>query len=291
MQESYSRRGFIQSGALLAVASAVSGAAPSLAEARPTAAKLSPVRLGIASYTFRNFTRTQLIGFMKQLGTTALNAKDVKDHLPMDPAEETKALADYSAGGIVPHAAGTIYFPKDEDADIRSKFEYCKRAGIRVIVAGDPTPEILPRIEKFVKEYDIRIAIHNHGPEDKVWPSPLTVLKAVKNMDPRMGCCIDVGHTMRTGTDVVQAIHLAGPRLFNMHIKDLADSRSKESQVAVGDGVMPIRGIFEALIATRYKGFVDLEYEIHGDDPMPGVTSSFAYMRGVLAGMGYQSQS
>ena len=100
----------------------------------------SPVHLGLASYTFRNFDRAQLIGFMKQLNVLALNAKDVKDHLPMDPTEEAKALDDYHAAGIQLHAAGTIYFDKDEDADIRSKFEYCKRAGISVIVAGDPAP-------------------------------------------------------------------------------------------------------------------------------------------------------
>ena len=228
-----------------------------------------------------------MIGFLKQLNVLALNAKDVKDHLPADAQQEAAALADYAAAGIQLHAAGTIYFPKDEDADIRSKFEYCKRAGIGVIVAGDPAPDTLPRIEKFVKEYDIRIAIHNHGPEDKLWHSPLDVLKAVKSMDPRMGCCIDVGHTARAGTDVVQAIREAGPRLFNVHMKDLTSFQSKESQVAVGEGIMPVKGIFEALIAMRYKGFVDLEYEIHADDPMPGVISSFAYMRGVLAGLGY----
>ena len=246
-------------------------------------------RLGLASYTFRNFDRAQLIGFMKQLNVLALNAKDVKDHLPMDPLEEAKALKDYRAAGIQLHAAGTIYFPKDEDDDIRSKFEYCKRAGISVIVAGDPAPEILPRIEKFVKEYDIRFAIHNHGPEDKIWHSPLDVLRVVGKMDPRMGCCIDVGHTVRAGTNVVQAINAVGPRLFNMHTKDLTDFQSKESQVAVGDGKMPLLRIFEALIANNYKGFVDLEYEVHADDPMPGVATSFAYMRGVLAGMGYAS--
>jgi sugar phosphate isomerase/epimerase len=222
---------------------------------------------------------------MKQLNVFALNAKDVKDHLPMDPQDEAVALADYTAAGIKLHAAGAIYFPKNEDADIRSKFEYCKRADIGVIVAGDPALETLPRIEKFVKEYDIRIAIHNHGPEDKLWPSPLDVLKAVKGMDPRIGCCIDVGHTVRAGTDVVQAIREAGPRLFNVHVKDLTNFESKESQVAVGDGIMPVRKMFEALIAIKYPGFVDLEYEIHPDDPMPGVIASFAYMRGVMAGM------
>jgi sugar phosphate isomerase/epimerase len=208
----------------------------------------------------------------------------------MDPQEESAALADYAAAGIKLHAAGAISFAKDEDADIRSKFEYCKRAGITVIVAGDPSPETLRRLEKFVKEYDIRLAIHNHGPEDKVWHSPLDVLKAVKSMDPRIGCCIDVGHAARAGTDVVQAIQEAGPRVFNVHMKDLTNFQSKESQVAVGDGLMPVRRMFEALIATKYKGFVDLEYEVYPDDPMPGVIASFAYMRGVLAGMGFASR-
>jgi sugar phosphate isomerase/epimerase len=88
-------------------------------------------------------------------------------------------------------------FPRDEDDDIRRKFEYCKRAGATVIVAGDPAPSTLQRIENFVNEYDIRFAIHNHGPEDKLWHSPLDILKVVHTMDPRIGCCIDVGHTMR----------------------------------------------------------------------------------------------
>jgi sugar phosphate isomerase/epimerase len=291
MKNTFSRRNFVQSGAFIAAASVTSSAVPLFAQPTPAAGKPSPIHLGLASYTFRNFTRAQMIGYMKQLNVTALNAKDVKDHLPMDPQEEAKALADYAAADIKLHAAGTVYFPKDEDDDIRSKFEYCKRAGISVIVSGDPAPETLPRIEKFVKEYDIRIAIHNHGPEDKLWHSPLDVLKAVKNMDPRIGCCIDIGHTVRAGTDVVKAIHEVGPRLYNIHAKDLTSFTSKESQVAVGDGIMPMREIFEALVAVNYKGFVDLEYEVHGDDPMPGAMASFAYMRGVLAGMGYLSHS
>src|SRR6266403_1492257 len=285
MRNTLSRRDFARSGAIAAVALA---AAPSdvfaLTQQLVPAAD-SPIRFGVASYTFRDFTRAQMIAYLKQLNVLALNAKDVKDHLPSDPQQEAAALADYATAGIKLHAAGTIYFPKDEDADIRSKFEYCKRAEIGVIVAGDPAPETLPRIEKFVKEYDIRFAIHNHGPEDKLWHSPLDVLKAVKNMDPRMGCCIDVGHTARAGADVVQSLREAGPRLFNVHMKDLTSFQSKESQVAVGEGAMPVKKIFEALIAMKYQGFVDLEYEIHADDPMPGVIASFEHMRGVLAGL------
>jgi sugar phosphate isomerase/epimerase len=289
-ESAFSRRDFVLSSALVAGACIAPSDVLALAHERTSSDAAPPIRLGLASYTFRNFSRSQLIGFMKQLNVFTLNAKDIKDHLPMDPPREEAALADYAAEGIKLHAAGAIYFAKDEDADIRTKFEYCKLAGISVIVAGDPAPETLPRIEKFVKQYDTRVAIHNHGPEDKLWHSPLDVLKAVKGMDPRIGCCVDVGHTVRAGTHVVQAIHDAGPRLFNVHMKDLTNFESKGSQVAVGDGIMPVREIFEALIATKYTGFVDLEYEIHPDDPMPGVISSFAYMRGVLAGMGFASQ-
>ena len=290
MKGGVSRRSLLLGGAAVALGgtSLARAAGGLIAETSADADESGmPVRLGMASYTFRNFTRAQMIGFMKELNLRDLNAKDVKDHLPMDPAAEAEALADYQAAGIRLHGAGVISLAIDTDEDMRSKFEYVKRAGIRVLVAGDPTPRALPRIEKFAKEYDMRVAIHNHGPEDKLWPSPLTILKAVQGMDPRLGCCIDVGHTVRAGTDVVEAIRAVGPRLFNMHMKDLTDFHDKESQVAVGDGKMPVRHIFEALIAMKYQGFVDLEYEVHADDPMPGVTKSFAYMRGVLAGMGY----
>ncbi len=287
MKNTFSRRNFVQSGALMAAACVATSTSPSFAEALPETGKPSPVKLGICSYTFRNFTRAQMLGYLKELNLTDLNVKDTKDHLPMDPALEAQALADYAAAGIKLHAAGAIYFPTADEKDIRGKFEYCKRAGINVIVAGDPTPESLKWIEKFVKEYDIKIAIHNHGPEDKFFPSPFDVLKAIKGLDPRIGCCIDVGHATRANANLVDAIHATGSRLYDMHIKDLTSFTSRESQVAVGEGIMPVREIFQALIAIKYQGFVDLEYEIHGDNPMPGVIESFGYMRGVLTGMGY----
>src|ERR1035437_1382158 len=259
MKQPFVRRNFIRSGTIIAAASATSGAWHSVAQTSSSEAERSPIKLGVASYTFRNFNRAQMIEYLKQIQVTELNVKNVKDHLPADPAEEAKALEDYTAAGIRLHAAGAIYFAKDEEAEIRDKFEYCKRAGISVIVAGDPTPETLPRIEKLVKEYDIRIAIHNHGPEDKLWPSPLDVLKSLKNIDPRIGCCIDVGHTVRAGADLVQAIHEVGPRLFNVHVKDLTDFQSKGSQVAVGEGIRRWRKVFPGWIPINNKGSVDLE--------------------------------
>jgi sugar phosphate isomerase/epimerase len=282
-----SRRNFLRGGAAVAAASCLP-VSTIAAVTKAGMAKESPIRLGMCSYTLRTMTRAQVIAAMKQLRLTRLNCKDVKDHLPSASLDEEKAaLADYAANGIDVTAVGTVYFK--EPKDFRKNFEYAQAAGVKVIVAGDPTPENLPAIEKLVKEFDIKFAIHNHGPEDKVWPSPLTVLDAVKNMDPRMGSCMDIGHTMRAGTDVVAAIRKVGPRLFDMHAKDLAKPDAKDSQVAVGEGIMPIPEIFKTLIAIGYKGNVDLEYEIFADNPMPGVVESFAYMKGVLAGMGYKA--
>src|SRR5258707_1434455 len=183
MKQDLSRRHFLRAGAMAAAAMSTPAMLSAAASRMPAMGKPSPIKLGLASYTFRNFSRAQMIGYMKQLDVSGLNAKDVKDHLPTDPTLESQAIADYTAADIKLHAAGAIYFLKDEDDDIRAKFEYCNRAGVTVIVAGDPTPASLPRVEKFVKEYDIRIAIHNHGPEDKLWKSPLDILKLVKNMD------------------------------------------------------------------------------------------------------------
>jgi sugar phosphate isomerase/epimerase len=278
------RRSFLRSAA--GFAAVVGVGTSSAAVIAPTPSARPTIRLGIASYTFRTMTRSQLIAVLKKLRVATVNLKDVKDHLPStSPADEDAAIADYVSAGIEITGVGTITFNKDEDNDVRQKFEYAKRAGVKVIVAGNPPIAVLPRIERFVREYDIRIAIHNHGPEDKLWPSPLTVLHAVQHMDSRMGCCIDVGHTMRSGMDVVSAIQKAGPRLFDVHMKDLAVPDAKESQVAVGEGVMPVARIFQTLQKIGYPGQVDLEYEINPEDPTPGVVESIAYMRGVIAGM------
>jgi sugar phosphate isomerase/epimerase len=278
---SFSRRNLLRGGAALAASSLLPNAARAMAPATD-----SPIKLGLASYTFRKFDTAHMIEFAKALKITNLNLKDM--HLPMKPEDQVaKQAADYRAAGFDLTAAGTISFPTYDEADARAKFEYLKAAGIKVMVCM-PAKDVLPKLEKFVKEYDIRLAIHNHGPEDKNFPSPFDVLAAVKGMDPRVGLCIDLGHAMRAGADPVAAIKAAGPRLYDIHIKDLAEHNVKESQVAVGEGMMPVREIFKQLIAQGYKGCVDLEYEIHENDPMPGVIESFAYMRGVLAGMGYK---
>ena len=242
------------------------------------------VKLGIASYSLRKFPLDKALSMMKELHTPYVNFKSV--HVPYEksPQELAELRKQIEAQGFVIVGGGTITFSKDTDDDVRRYFEYAKAAGMPVIV-GTGTAAVMPRVEKFAKQYDIKVAIHNHGTEDKNFPSPYDVLKVVKDMDPRMGLCIDIGHTVRTGTDVVKAVLDAGPRLHDMHIQDLADMSARDSQVAVGEGQLPIPGIFRALETIKYPGYVNLEYEIDADDPLPGMKQSFAYMRGVLAGM------
>jgi len=242
------------------------------------------LKLGVASYSLRNFPRAKAIEMVKALGTPYINLKSV--HLPYEltPDDLAAARREIEAAGLQIVGGGTITFGKDTDDDVRRYFEYAKAAGMPVMVAT-ADPAILPRVERFAKQYDIKVAIHNHGPEDKHFPSPYDVLKQVRTMDPRMGLCIDIGHTVRTGTDVVRAVADAGPRLLDMHAKDLRDLTAKGSQCVVGQGAIAIGAIFEQLQAMRYAGYVNLEYEIDPDDPLPGMQQSFAYMRGVLAGL------
>ena len=242
------------------------------------------VKLGVASYSLRKFPLDKSLEMIKALHTPYVNFKSV--HLPYEKsAAELAALRkDVEAAGFRIVGGGTITFSVDTDDDVRRYFEYAKAAGMPTIV-GTGHPDVMPRVERFAKQYDIKVAIHNHGPEDKHFPSPYDVLKTVRNMDPRMGLCIDMGHTARTGTDIVKAITDAGPRLLDMHIKDLRDPKARESQCIVGEGVLPIADIFNALQATHFAGYACLEYEIDADDPLPGMKQSFAHMRGVLAGI------
>jgi len=272
------RRELIRNGAVLAAASSL--------PVTVFGASASPIKLGQCSYTFRNFKPEQMIGMLHELKITNLNIKQ-DFHLPMQPLSEVPAKAEaYRAAGIHLTDAGAIYFKMDTDEAVRPSFEYLKAAKIGRFV-GAPSREALPRVARFCAEYDVKMGIHNHGPEDHEWPSPYDIQKVIEPMDHRVGYCIDLGHTLRTKTDPVAAIKMAGARLYDVHMKDLSDPMVKESQVAVGDGVMPVRKIFEALVEMKYDGFVDLEYEIKPEDPVPGVQKSFAYMRKVLGEMGY----
>lgn len=283
-----SRREFVSVTAALGLVASNSACARAMSAANALSTARDdgePIpKLGIASYSLRNFTREQAIEMTRSIGARYINFKSV--HLPYDasPAEIATARAQLAAAGLKLVGGGTITFESDTDEGVKKYFDYARAAGMPTIVCTCKPP-VLSRIEKFARQYDIKIAVHNHGPEDENFPSPYDVLKHVKGMDPRMGLCIDLGHTVRAGTDPVQAIADAGPRVLDMHAKDLRDFRSADSQCVVGEGKIPIADVFRQLRTVAYAGYVNLEYEIEPDNPLSGMKQSFAYMRGAVAGL------
>ena len=280
MSDNVSRRELL-GGALLAFASS------SAASAAPAP---EPLKLGVASYSFRKLSRADAIKAMETLKCRYINIKEFHAPIKETEAQWKQARKDFESAGIQILGVGNITMVKEDEGEIRRNFEYAKTLGAPVIVMA-PTAKTAPMIEKFVKEYNIKAAIHNHGPEDKHFPAPMDVIKVVKDMDLRMGLCVDLGHTARTGTTPLDGLKQAtdAKRLHDIHIKDLKDLMAKDSQVAVGEGAMPVPALFSHLIKTGYKGGVMLEYEINADNPVPGMVKSFEYMRGALAGMSKKS--
>lgn len=257
------------------------------AGANASAAKIdgsAGFRLGVATYSLRSFPRPAAIEMLKALQIDTVSLKEFHAKINADPSEWAQARKDFEAAGIRIVSCGNITMTTDTDEAMELNFKYAQALGAEGIVCA-PSALTVPRIEKFVKKYNIKAMIHNHGPEDKHFPSPKSVLDVVKNMDPRMGLCIDIGHTTRTGTDVLAAIKEAGPRLLDFHVKDLRNLMDKDSQCEVGDGAMPIAAMFKLLKQVKYTGNVNLEYEINAKDPLPGMIKSIAYMRGVLAAL------
>jgi inosose dehydratase len=242
------------------------------------------LKVGLASYSFSKLPLDAAIQGIRRVGVNYVSIKDA--HLPMKStaAQRKEVVQKFLAAGITPLSCGVIGLTGDE-AQVRNAFEYARDAGIPTIVCK-PTPESLSMLDKLVKEFNLRLAIHNHGPEDKVWPSPLDVWSAIQKYDERIGVCVDVGHTARCGVDPAQALRTCASRLYDVHFKDLARKGPRSPGAEVGRGVLDVRGMLKALLDIGYSHHVGLEYEKDMADPIPGVAESFGYIRGILASMG-----
>jgi sugar phosphate isomerase/epimerase len=271
---------------LVATGEAASLAQETASDANPNTpgGRPLPLKIGVASYSLRSFTRPQAIAALKELGVRYVTIKDV--HLARtDTPEGIRAgRKEFEDAGLTIMGGGTLTWKEDNEAEIRKDFEYAKHAGFPLMVCS-PAPETLNTLEKLVKEYDIKVAIHNHGPEDKWYPASSDALKLLQGRDARMGVCLDIGHAVRADASIVKAVTDAGPRLLDLHIKDLTDTTNRNSQVEVGKGVLDVVGVFRELVRMKFAGHVSLEYEINAKDPVVGMKESLAYMRGVTAAL------
>lgn len=273
-----SRRGLLK---LTAIACAA-GALPSVVTAADPARKAEPLKIGVATYTFRKFSLDDTIKLISRVGLRYVSIKDF--HMPMkSTAAERKAVTDkFKAAGITPMSCGVITW-KDQDA-ARAAFEYARDAGIPTIVCN-PAPATLATCDKLVKEFDIRLAIHNHGPEDKVWPTPYEAMKAIEALDPRIGVCIDVGHTARAGVDPAEAIVRCKDRLFDIHLKDIHSAQKDGKPIEQGRGALNTRAMISALLSINYSYLAAFEYEKDADDPLAGLAESAGYVNGIVAAL------
>ena len=171
------------------------------------------------------------VAIARQVGLEYICLKSM--HLPLEstPEQIKAAVAKIKQAGTIPYGCGVVNMTKE--AQVQQAFEYAKAAGMNVIVAM-PLPEMLPLVDKLVQKYDVRVAIHNHGPEDKVWPTPEVIMQKIDKLDRRVGLCIDIGHTVRAGVNLLTTTEKYAERLFDLHMKDVDSATAKAHTVVVG---------------------------------------------------------
>ncbi|HMG33060.1 MAG TPA: sugar phosphate isomerase/epimerase, partial [Blastocatellia bacterium] len=241
------------------------------------------LRVGVASYTLRKMPLEAAIKAIQRVGLKYVSIKDF--HLPLNSTlEQRRAVAQkFKDAGITPLSCGNVSMENNE-GEIRQAFEYARDIGLPTIVCS-PHPDSMPILDRMVKEFNIRLAIHNHGPEDKRFPSPYDVWKAVQPHDARIGLCIDVGHTARSKVDPAEAIVKCRARLYDMHFKDIASLDPKAETVEAGRGVLDLQAILRAAVKIQYQHLLSFEYEKDADDPLPGLAETVGYAKGLLAVM------
>ena len=272
------RKFFKQSlaGALLLGTSALSHAEEKSRVIPKAPKSVNPFQLGMAGYTFVNFDLDTTLRTMQRLDVHYLCIKDF--HLPLDSTgEQIKAFhARCAEFGVSGYAVGPIYMKSE--AEIDRAFEYAKRVGVKLIV-GVPNYELLPYVDKKVKEYDFHYAIHLHGPDIKTYPDATDVWEHTKDLDPRIGMCLDVGHDLRNGCNSVTDLEKYHTRVFDMHIKDVTDSTKAGTAIELGRGKIDFPALIRMMRKVNYTGKCSLEYEKDMKDPFLGIAESIGYFK------------
>lgn len=277
------RRSVLKVAALGAASTAIGPLAPLAAIPTDSDEQFHGLRVGVASYSLRSFPLDQALQDIKRLGVRYLSLKEV--HLPLTSTpDQRKQVRDQVQGlGLTITSCGVIYLTNDE-SQMRQAFDYVRDLGADTAVIG-VTREQLPILNRVIAGYDLKAAIHNHGPNDKRFPSPLEVYDAIQGLDKKIGVCMDIGHTFRMHEDLVADVRRVRDRLYSMHFKDLESDHIDAKGVPVGTGVMPIIPLLRELLHSGYKNELQLEYEVESKDPLPGMAESFGFMRGALQTM------
>lgn len=256
-----------------------------------------PFKLGIAGYTFLKTPLDKSLATMKAIDCHYLCIKDF--HLAYEP--DAAAIASFKAkcadAGVECLGAGPLY--SDDEAKFRRIFEFAKMYGIGVIVGvpfenvdhGNPwgkdtseSDRMLDVVERLVKEFDIRFAIHNHGPDmPYLYPTAESVMKRIAQRDRRIGLCLDIGHERRAGVDPVVTIRKYASRIYDVHLKNIKIDPKKNLAMQGPRGELDICGVFRALSEVGYTGVCHLEYERDFEDNAMGLAESIGFYRGVIS--------
>jgi sugar phosphate isomerase/epimerase len=233
-----------------------------------------PFKMSFQSYSLRHFT--EIDDFVREASKLKLSYVELyRGHLPVDALQSIKRVSGklFLAGYKVA-AYGVESFSADHDKN-EQLFKFGKMLGVENLSA-DPSKDAFESLEKLVKAYNIRIAIHNHGPEDKRWQKPEWILASVKNLDPRIGSCADLGHFIRAGINPVEALEMMGPRVLGCHFKDF-DKQGKD--VVVGTGQLDLVKSLKTLKKIGFKGPLSLEFEGDEKDPVPKMLECLSAIR------------
>lgn len=271
----YTRNEFLKLVGLSGLATLTTGSIPAAA----TNVQSTDLRLGLASYTLRKFKLDEVIRMTKRVGLTNIALKDM--HMPLNSSvEEIKKISSQiRSAGLNLYGAGVIYMKTAQE--VENAFAYASHAGLEMII-GVPNHELLSLANEQVKKYNIKLAIHNHGPGDKLYSSVNDVYNKIKDLDKRIGFCIDIGHVQRIKENPIAMIEKYKDRLYDMHMKDVNKDTSDGVPVEIGRGIIDIPGVIKALNKIKYTGTVAFEYEKDGDDPLAGLAESVGYVRGIM---------
>ncbi|MBM4156127.1 MAG: sugar phosphate isomerase/epimerase [Lentisphaerae bacterium] len=283
------RRGFFkQAGFGLAAAA---GAPAMLAgEARAAAGDAKDTfRLGLAGYTFNKFQIDPTLEMVKKVDVHFLCIKDF--HLPFTSTPEEIAAfhAKCKDAGVTGYGVGPIYMDGEKAVD--DAFEYARRVGVKLIV-GVPhgtvekkkveSPELIRYVEDKVKAYDMQFAIHNHGPDNLPYATAGSIMEFIRDLDPRVGICLDIGHNLRAGACPIAEMEAFAGRVHDIHIKNVTAASKEGKGVEMPRGLIDIPAFVRVLRKVKYPGVCSLEYEKDMADPILGVAESIGYFRGVM---------